>query len=148
MIKSIRNILLILFFAVAHPVRGSIGYVNSSYTKHYYAGTERLATAIGQGGLDTMIHPIDSLTRQDIKEYHKPFHEYYSRRHPFRYHHTIGDVITTETIDGQQINNLQYQCSPLELDRMDVLLSSRNIVLLPMTYYSQNRGIENKIIEP
>ena len=30
----------------------------SDYTKHYFAGTERLASAIGNGGLADVGHPI------------------------------------------------------------------------------------------
>ena len=37
----------------------------TGYTKHYYAGTERLATVIGTGGFDDMGAPINKLTRHE-----------------------------------------------------------------------------------
>ena len=35
-----------------------IPHVSTGYTKHYFAGTERLASAIGNGGLEDIGHPI------------------------------------------------------------------------------------------
>lgn len=31
---------------------------NKGYTKHYYAGTERVAARLGGGGLDALYHAI------------------------------------------------------------------------------------------
>lgn len=36
----------------------------TGYTKHYYAGAERLATVIGGGGFGDMEFPIDKPTKQ------------------------------------------------------------------------------------
>lgn len=33
-------------------------FIATGYTKHYFAGTERLASAIGNGGLADVGHPI------------------------------------------------------------------------------------------
>ncbi len=35
-----------------------IPHVSTGYTKHYFAGTERLASAIGNDGLADVGHPI------------------------------------------------------------------------------------------
>ena len=117
---------------------------SQGYTKHYYAGTERLATAIGQGGLDTMIHPIGPLSQSDVNGFHKPFLEYYSQGDPFKYHHALSEPMLTWDIDGQFQNELLYQCDPLELDRMDISFN-RNILLSSITSYAHYNGIESDI---
>ena len=43
------------------------------YTKHYYAGTERLATVIGGGGFGDMTTPIESLTTDEYNDLVAPF---------------------------------------------------------------------------
>ena len=39
-----------------------------SYTKHYYAGTERLATVIGQGGFNLMDTCISHCARRSLND--------------------------------------------------------------------------------
>ena len=52
------------------------------YTKHYYAGSERLATVIGGGGFNKMTSPIDTLKTHDNFIRANAF-PYYERNDPF-----------------------------------------------------------------
>lgn len=114
------------------------------YTKHYYAGSERIATAIGGGGLDSVIHPIDTISPQEEDNYHGKFLQYYSQTDPFRYHHEIGDIVPVENIAGQQLNEIQYQCHPLELHIIN-LSSEENIFRPSITSNAHYNGIERDI---
>ena len=52
------------------------------YTKHYYAGTERLATVIGGGGLGEIGNPVDRQPQHDL-DIISSFHSRYSDYDPF-----------------------------------------------------------------
>lgn len=90
------------------------------YTKHYYAGTERLATAIGSGGFDDMgltIGHYDS-REEDIAQV---FYANYQNEDPFYYDHILSEMIGTSTIEGDNIPELEYRREPIILGRVDVI---------------------------
>ena len=98
------------------------------YTKHYYAGTERLATAIGGGGFLHMQTPIVPLTSQHDMDIVKSFYEYYQDEDPFNYQQIISKSKPTEDILGNEKPDLEYQCKPTELVLVDVY-TSQDILL-------------------
>ena len=90
------------------------------YTKHYYAGTERLATAIGSGGFDDMgltIGHYDS-REEDIAQM---FYANYQNEDPFYYDHILSEMIGTSTIEGDNMPELEYRREPIILGRVDVI---------------------------
>lgn len=56
--------------------------IQTGYTKHYYAGTERLATVIGGGGFGDMGAPIDKPTQRE-QEIVYAFDKQYQQSDPF-----------------------------------------------------------------
>ena len=98
------------------------------YTKHYYAGTERLATAIGGGGFLHMQTPIVPLTSQHDMDIVKSFYEYYQDEDPFNYQQIINKSEPTEDIWGNEKPDLEYQCQPTKLVLVDVY-TSQDILL-------------------
>ena len=98
------------------------------YTKHYYAGTERLATVIGGGGFLHMQTPIVPLTSQHDMDIVKSFYEYYKDKDPFNYQQIISKSEPTEDIFGNANPDLEYQCQPVELVLVDVY-TSQDILL-------------------
>lgn len=87
--------------------------IQTGYTKHYYAGTERLATVIG-GGLNELtqaIVPADDPHDDEIK---KAFDKPYLNYDPFRHQGTVGSLVPTEDIEGKTSPELEYQCKPAE----------------------------------
>ena len=117
---------------------------SKNYTKHYYAGSERIATVIGGGGLDSVIHSIDTISFQEKDNYQRKFDLFYSHEDPFRYHHAIGDIVPVENIAGQQLNELQYQCHPLGLSWI-YMSSPGNIFRPSITSNAHYNGIERDI---
>ena len=91
------------------------------YTKHYYAGTERLATVIGGGGFGDMESPIDKLSSQHDWDIVKTFYSYYQNYDPFFYQKIVSQPEKTEDIFGQPSSDLDYQCKPTELVMVDIL---------------------------
>ena len=94
-----------------------------SYTKHYYAGAERLASVLGNGGFDVMTtcmdHQFDSHDNLLLDVFDNHYQFDYSD--PFRYEHTISEPVGTTSIDDQTYEELKYLCSPVELDYVEVL---------------------------
>ena len=98
------------------------------YTKHYYAGTERLATIIGCGGFDEMTSAIDMLQTNHDWDIVKSFSDYYLNEDPFNYKQIISNSEPTEDIFGNANPDLEYQCQPTELVLVDVY-TSQDILL-------------------
>ena len=98
------------------------------YTKHYYAGTERLATAIGGGGFDEMTSAIDMLQTNHDWDIVESFSDYYLNEDPFNYQQIISKSEPTEDIFGNAKPDLEYQCQPVELVLVDVY-TSQDILL-------------------
>ncbi len=111
------------------------------YTKHYYAGTERLATSIGGGGLgvqDTAWSFIDKPT-QDEEEKAKMFYRAYGNRDPFMQQGLLSDTTQTVDIGGDKREELVYRGEAVMLDDIS-LLNKRD-----MLYYAihDNAKINN-----
>ena len=105
------------------------------YTKHYYAGTERLATVIGGGGFGDMESPIDSWTRHE-KYVLYAFNNHYRQPDPFWPGKVMSYPIPTEDIEQQPHEELKYQCNPTFLDYVDVQLMPDRL-LNPIWDYEQ-----------
>ena len=98
------------------------------YTKHYYAGTERLATIIGCGGFDEMTSAIDMLQTNHDWDIVESFSDYYLNEDPFNYKQIISNSEPTEDIFGNANPDLEYQCQPTELVLVD-MYTSQDILL-------------------
>ena len=114
------------------------------YTKHYYAGTERLATAIGGGGFLHMQTPIVPLTSQHDMDIVKSFYEYYQDEDPFNYQQIISKSEPTEDIFGNEKPDLEYQCKPTELVMVDIL-NPQDILLKSISINEQNNGPDKEV---
>jgi RHS repeat-associated protein len=116
------------------------------YTKHYYAGTERLATVIGGGGFGDMTTPIASLSTAERTDLVDPFWERYSphTEDPFFYSNTLSGDMITRNIEDKCIDELQYHCSPLPLEYVDALYQD-NMLFDAILDYEQKIEIEKEI---
>ena len=122
--------------AVLYP-NPYIVVTQTGYTKHYYAGTERLATVIGGGGLDSMTPAIDKFSSQHDWDIVAAFDKRYQQPDPFYPHNkVIGYPIPTEDIKQQPHKELDYQCRPTFLDYVDVQMMW-DILLKPISVYEQ-----------
>lgn len=97
------------------------------YTKHYYVGTERLATVLGGGGLGSMTHPFDDLSYKYDDKKVKFFSIDYDHSDPFFHDGHLNGPTPTEDIDAQSRVELEYACNPIHLEHVDVFTGS-NIV--------------------
>ena len=116
---------------------------SKGYTKHYYAGTERIATVIGSGGFDDMIPSIDKLSSQHDQDIVKTFYSYYQNYDPFFYQKIVSQPEKTEDIFGQPSPELEYQCKPAELLMVEVL-GDKDMLLAPIKEYGEVREEETK----
>jgi RHS repeat-associated protein len=93
----------------------------NGYTKHYYAGSERLATKIGGGGFGDMILPAEPLTSEESATCGSIFSNHYGPQQddPFHYNHIMSELVAIEDINGHTNTNLEYQCGPLNLARVE-----------------------------
>ena len=93
------------------------------YTKHYYAGTERLATVIGKGGFEEMVSPAISLSSQEIQNFVEPFFFHYGHHtyDPFYYEHALSLAVPNADIHGEQPPELQYHCQPIDLEYVEAI---------------------------
>ena len=114
------------------------------YTKHYYAGTERLATAIGGGGFLNLQTPIVPLTSQHDMDIVKSFLDYYLNEDPFNYQQIISKSEPTEDILGNEKPDLEYQCKPTELVMVDIL-NPQDILLKSISINEQNNGPDKEV---
>ena len=98
--------------AVLYP-NPYVTIARNGYTKHYYAGTERLATVIGGGGFDDMIPAIDNNTTRHEQDVANAFDTQYQQKNPFYFQDKVtGNTVATEDIKHQQHKELEYQCKP------------------------------------
>ena len=122
--------------AVLYP-NPYVTIARNGYTKHYYAGTERLATVIGGGGFDDMIPAVDNNTKRHEQDVAKAFDAQYQQKNPFYFQDKVtGNTVATEDIKHQQHKELEYQCKPTYLDYVDVQLMP-DILLKPISVYEQ-----------
>ena len=108
----------------------------TGYTKHYYAGTERLATVIGGGGFGDMESPIDKPTQRE-QEIVYAFDKQYQQSDPFWQGMVMSYPVPTENIEGEQRGELEYLCQPTILDYVDVQFKW-DILLGSIMQYTQN----------
>lgn len=116
------------------------------YTKHYYAGNERLATVIGRGGWCYMSHDVISApqTEHEVK-LQKLWHEIYEGRYPFEYHHEpIPDLTSNVDIDNNALQELQYRCPIRHLQQLSIDYRP-DMLLEAMYYFCEPHGGEDNI---
>ena len=113
------------------------------YTKHYYAGTERLATVIGGGGLNELTQAIVPAVDPHDDEIKKAFDKPYLNYDPFRHQGTVGSLVPTEDISGKTSPELEYQCKPAELLMVEVL-GEKDMLLAPIKEYGEVREEKEK----
>ena len=94
------------------------------YTKHYYAGTERLATVIGGGGLGELGNPINQLSSQHDDSIVKSFFSCYKEYDPFDQPRMLE--FPTEKVDiyGDMSPELKNYCNPVLVGYVEVLSQS------------------------
>ena len=116
----------------------------TGYTKHYYAGTERLATVIGGGGLGEIGNPVDGLHSQHDLDIISSFHSRYSDYDPFEHENNLSEPVGTVGIDGTSNPRLDYTCSPIVLTDLDVL-THQNILLEAIELNAPTRTLEQNV---
>lgn len=92
------------------------------YTKHYYAGSERLATSIGGGGLADVIPPIDSVRSPRERFIRQMFDKYKGARYPFGVL-DIDESMEIIDIEGNDSSVLKYHCTPEKLEWLELNVS-------------------------
>ena len=130
-------------YAVLYP-NPYIVVTPKGYTKHYYAGTERLAAVIGSGGLGNMVSPTASLGSQHDQDIIKPFYTHYQNYDPFYYHGTMSQPEKTEDIAGGRSSDLDYQCKPTDLVMVDIL-PKQDILLRSISQNTSINGQEKEV---
>lgn len=112
------------------------------YTKHYYAGTERLATVIGGGGFSEMRSPIDILTSDDAILTHQ-FGKY-DALDPFLHANILNGPTVNQNISGEQYPELDYACGSATIDRLTIL-TAQDILYESIDRNSHIRELETEI---
>ena len=115
----------------------------TGYTKHYYAGTERLATVIGGGGFGDMDAPRDKPTQRE-QEIVYAFDKQYQQSDPFWQGMVMSYPVPTENVEREQRGELDYICEPTILDYVDVQFKW-DILLGSIMQYTQANGPENEV---
>ena len=116
----------------------------TGYTKHYYAGTERLATVIGGGGLGEIVNPVDGLHSQHDLDIISFFNSRYSDYDPFEHENNLSEPIGTVGIDGTPNPRLDYTCSSIVLTDLDVL-THQNILLEAIELNAPTMTLEQNV---
>ena len=105
------------------------------YTKHYYAGTEKIATMIGDGGLLLAANHISKEQRGIIKD------NFYRSFEPTTFQYEKTPNID---IQGNYQSQLEYACG--YIDQANLSINSFNPMLEPMMQIWQNsNGCTNEI---
>ena len=136
----------VLFVCLSMMSYFSSGYATPQYyTKHYYAGTERLATVIGTGGFGDMIPPCQSLDQSDYARYVDPFYMQYSHHttNPFNYAGNMEQPLSIVDINGQSNINLEYSSHVNNLEYIDVI-SHGDLLLSSLTLNTSIQGAETE----
>ena len=116
----------------------------TGYTKHYYAGTERLATVIGGGGLGEIGNPVDRQHSQHDLDIISSFNSRYSDYDPFEHENNLSEPVGTVGIDGTPNPRLDYTCSSIVLTDLDVL-THQNILLEAIELNAPTRTLEQNV---
>ena len=114
------------------------------YTKHYYAGTERLATVIGGGGLGEIGNPVDRQHSQHDLDIISSFNSRYSDYDPFEHENNLSEPVGTVGIDGTPNPRLDYTCSSIVLTDLDVL-THQNILLEAIELNAPTMTLEQNV---
>lgn len=90
------------------------------YTKHYYSGSERIATVTGMGGFSDMVPPEDNLS-SDEEVLTTVFDRYEESTDPFYYSNVLGEPVQMVDIEGNTSEYLVSDCDPVELTALTIL---------------------------
>ena len=103
------------------------------YTKHYYLGSERIATALGEGGLRPSPDSWDQREKDLVKDYWNHFKGY----EPFG---AVEDYKTTNVdVADNYPTELQYSCPPFQLSYLQLIGS--DMFSSCMNTYSNSTGL-------
>ena len=139
--SGVMNAQLIFDNATLYP-NPYIVITPQGYTKHYYAGTERLATVIGGGGFSEMRNPIDILTSDDAILTHQ-FGKY-DALDPFLHANILNGPTVNQNISGEQYPELDYACGSATIDRLTIL-TAQDILYESIDHNSDIRELETEI---
>ena len=114
------------------------------YTKHYYAGAERIATVLGGGGFEDRKYPIVSLNKQHENDIINKFNLNYKSYDPFNHEKRLSDPLPTATTDGNTLHELDYQCNSIVLEHLDIL-SKQDMLLGIITKNCAEHSDEKEI---
>ena len=114
------------------------------YTKHYYAGAERIATVLGGGGFEDQKYPIVSLNKQHENDIINKFNLNYKSYDPFNHEKRLSDPLPTATTDGNTLHELDYQCNSIVLEHLDIL-SKQDMLLGIITKNCAEHSDEKEI---
>ena len=114
------------------------------YTKHYYAGAERIATVLGGGGFEDQKYPVVSLDKQHDNDIINAFNLNYKNYDPFNHEKRLSDPLPTATTDGNTLPELDYQCNAIVLEHLDIL-SKQDILLGIITKNCTEHSDEKEI---
>ena len=109
------------------------------YTKHYYAGSERLATVIGTCGLDEMAIPFERLRHEKVNEIEDALCEGYKGHNPFR--QLLSRQVETTDIGGNKKCELDYNCKPAILETLEITCRE-DILMRALGDNKESRGRE------
>ena len=128
--------------AVLYPNPYSV-ITQQGYTKHYYAGSERLATVMGSGGFMDVVEPEDHLVSTD-GIYFQQFDRYIHSNDPFNHAGVINDHIQMGDIDDHPRPELDYECGSVSLEELDVFLA-QDILYKSILYNKSDNTTEDEI---
>lgn len=94
------------------------------YTKHYYAGTERLATVIGGGGLAGLTPNVITSFTQEEEPLRGQLNEYIDSTDPFHHMNVLSSITQNEDIMGYMRPELEYHCDSFVIDNLNFLAFS------------------------
>ena len=114
------------------------------YTKHYYAGAERIATVLGGGGFEDQKYPIVSLNKQHENDIINKFNLNYKNYDPFNHEKRLSDPLPMATTDGNTLHELDYQCNSIVLEHLDIL-SKQDMLLGIIKKNSEENFAENDV---
>ena len=115
----------------------------TGYTKHYFAGTERIATRIGDGGFASVQNPtVDTRTTHE-KNVHEEFYMRYEKVHPWDNMVRPANE-TNVAITGIAEEYLQYTCTPYLL-MMSKLGIGHNMLYSCIDGYSTVQNKEKSV---
>ena len=146
MMQKAKSYILLVCLSIGCSYSLVFASYSKGYTKHYYAGSERLATVIGGGGFGDMTTPIESLTTDEYNDLVAPFWDRYSphTEDPFYHDNALSEEVITFDIEGDCIGELQYHCHSMPLEYVDALYQDY-LLFSAIHDYQQEIEIEKDI---